>query len=95
MTDHYFHESDEALKSAVAMWRPTIMDPTVIDCEVIDQAKDTPAALPAPETATATAGDSDASESRFSRFCAMLDEMSADELKRARAEIDSRMGKDA
>ena len=54
-------------------------------------AETAPAALPAPVAATVPQKDADAAKGRFSAFCAMLDGMTAAELKRARAEIDSRL----
>lgn len=84
MTRHYFHESEAALQSAVAAL-PSIS----IDCA--EATENAPAALPAPIATTAPTDGADAAQARFSAFCAMMDGMTADELKRARAEIDTRL----
>lgn len=87
MTRHYFHESEAALQSAVAAL-PSI---------TLDGAEAAENAVPAPPAPAAVIimpeKDEDAAEGRFSAFCAMLDGMTADELIRARAEIDRRCGR--
>lgn len=62
MTRHYFHESVNALKSAVV-------------------------ALPDVTQENESATEPNAAEGRFRAFCAIVDEMDADELKRAAKEI--------
>ena len=86
MTRHYFHESEAALQSAV-----TALPSISIDC--VETAGSAVPALPAPAVAIVPERGADAAEGRFSAFCAMLDGMTAAELKRARAEIDRRCGR--
>ena len=84
MTRHYFHESEAALQSAVAAL-PSIS----LDCA--EAAENTPAALPEPVAADEPTDGAGAADSRFSAFRAAVDGMTAAELKRARAEIDTRL----
>ena len=84
MTRHYFHESEAALQSAVAALPSISLD----DAQTAGNAVP---ALPAPVAADEPADGAEAVESRFSAFCATLADMTAEELKRARAEIDTRL----
>ena len=84
MTRHYFHESEAALQSAVAALPSISLD----GAEAAENAAGASTAIVA---ATMPEKDTNAAEGRFSAFCAMLDGMTAAELKRARAEIDSRL----
>lgn len=81
MTRHYFHESEAALQSAVAAL-PSIS----LDC-----AKAAGGALPAPVAVDEHADGAKTAKGRFSAFRAMIDGMTAAELKRARAAIDTRL----
>lgn len=84
MTRHYFHESETALQSAVCAL-PSI------SIDGVQGAETALPALPAPMTAMVNAKGTDGAQERFSAFLDALDGMTADELKRARAEIDSRL----
>ena len=81
MTRHYFHESEAALQSAVAALPSISLDGA-------QAAENAPAALPAPVVTITPTNGADAAESRFSAFCDIVANMTADELKRARTEID-------
>ena len=82
MTRHYFHESETALQSAVCALPSISLDGA-------QGAENAPRALPAPMAATVDADG--VPQSRYLAFLATLDGMTVDELKRARAEIDSRL----
>lgn len=86
----YFHENREALAAAVGTLPaiPSIVTSagatqTAAPLALTDAAGDAPAA----ETIDIPTDGADAKESRFRRFCTMLDEMSADELQHAADEI--------
>ena len=84
MTRHYFHESEAALQSAVCALPSISLD----DAQTAGNAVP---ALPAPVAAGEPADGAEAVESRFSAFLAAVADMTAEELKRARAEIDTRL----
>ena len=85
MTEHYFHDDERATLMYARQIPASTVAPQIAAVEPLQ-------ALPCARGATIPADGTDAPQSRYGALCAILDEMTADELEKARREIDNRLG---